>query len=105
MGKEKRLFLLAVMTVMMSTAGFSETFIGSEKTSTEKEIIVDKKGQGHRVNSSDKTEDTTKVEINHKVEVKHEAGVGIYLNVSDLTGTKDKKEGKSNNVVHMKYLK
>ena len=99
MGKEKRLFLLAVMTVMMSTAGFSETFIGSEKTSTEKEIIVDKKGQGHRVNSSDKTEDTTKVEINHKVEVKHEAGVGIYLNVSDLTGTKDKKEGKSNNEV------
>ena len=49
MGKEKRLFLLAVMTVMMSTAGYSEVIqigAGDNKTITDTlQLVYLKKNQ------------------------------------------------------------
>ncbi len=97
MGKEKRLFLLAVMTVMMSTAGYGATVIGNngkpfgpnsqavripEKT----EISVENdKDEGYRLNAGDKDKKTTVIH-NGKITVNN--GKGIVLNVAD-----DKKLG------------
>lgn len=92
MGKEKRLFLLAVMTVMMSTVGYSNEklpieYMGPIEVSTEKDIIVTSK-QGYKVNAGNEISDKTKLEINHKIEVN--GGDGIYLSVNKNKNTNGK---------------
>lgn len=92
MGKEKKLFLLAVMTVMMSTAGYGkiignngQAFVPNEKPekiSKETEISSVKTAEeGYRLNAGDKADSKTAVIHNGKITV--DGGKGIMLNVAD----------------------
>ena len=91
MGKEKRLFLLAVMTVMMSTVGYGK-IIGNSgqafgpnnqavRIPKETEIPVTNTGdEGYRLNAGDKDKKTTVIH-NGKITVNN--GKGIVLNVAE----------------------
>lgn len=91
MGKEKRLFLLAVMTVMMSTVGYGK-IIGNSgqafgpnnqavRIPKETEIPVTNTGdEGYRLNAGDKDKETTVIH-NGKITVNN--GKGIVLNVAE----------------------
>lgn len=92
MGKEKRLFLLAVMTVMMSTVGYGkiignngQAFVPNEKPekiSKETEISSVKTAEeGYGLNAGDKADSKTAVIHNGKITV--DGGKGIMLNVAD----------------------
>ena len=78
MGKEKRLFLLAVMTVMMSTAGYSEVIqigAGDNKTITDTEY---KNGNSYQITAGVSKEKPTKVF--NETNMIFNSGTGIKFN-------------------------
>lgn len=81
MGKEKRLFLLAIMAVMISTIGYSETINAGEKIIIDKEEIKPVKTgeEGYRLNAGEKEKDRTELRNNGTIIVN--GGVGIKYNV------------------------
>lgn len=108
MGKEKRLFLLAVMTVMMSTVGYGKTignngnpFRPSKETieiPKETEIQVDGTGdEGYRLNAGDTVDEKTIVTHNGKIIVNDndlsdkKFSAGIKLNVAGGKLGRDRK--------------
>ena len=78
MGKEKKLFLLAVMTVMMSTAGYSEVIqigAGDNKTITDTEY---KNGNSYQITAGSSKEKPTKVF--NETNMIFNSGTGIKFN-------------------------
>ena len=100
MGKEKRLFLLAIMAVMISTIGYSETIDAGEKIVTNKEEIKPVKTgeEGYRLNAGEKEKDRTELRNNGTIIVN--GGVGIKYNVKpNYQGRNDVSNNSSGKIV------
>ena len=93
MGKEKRLFLLAVMTVMMSTVGY-----GKDITSDKKEIVsspqtISKDETGYNLIANESGNKTTTFRNNSTITV--DDGTGIkFIREAGYSGTNDASNNK-----------
>ena len=79
MGNEKRLFLLAMMTVIMSTVGYSEDFGAKPEEQYITEDITVSKEKAHQLTAGFKEDDKTKVTNEAKITVtKGALGINLY---------------------------
>lgn len=98
MGKEKRLFLLAVMTVMMSTVGY-----GKDITSDNKEIVsspqtINKNETGYNLIANESGNKTTTFRNNSTITV--DGGTGIkFMREAGYSGTNDASNNKGTLIV------
>lgn len=74
---KKRLFLLAMMAVIMSTVGYSDTFKANQEEQYTKEDITVSSGNGHQLNAGKENEET-KVTNEFKITVENGTGVNLY---------------------------
>ena len=90
MGKEKRLFLLAIMAVMISTTGYSakihDTFNRVkdkpeeiQKTKKESFSVIEKDDIGYRIQTGQKNTDKTNVESYANITVENGTGIKLEL--------------------------
>ena len=97
MGKEKRLFLLAVMTVMMSTVGYGKDISGTTEK-VEAPQTINKDETGYNLIANESGNKTTTFRNNSTITV--DGGTGIkFMREAGYSGTTDASNNKGTLIV------